>query len=558
MKRKSDKTIRLPIQMQIKFASEDAEESTEGVPIDHDFPEEAANDLATLEAFNKHLYRPNTYLHKWWARRSGTTFRYILKQLVTDSKKKDYYESGGLEGTVILDPMMGGGTSLHEAIRMGANVLGIDIDPIPVLQTQAALTVLPLSHKIAIFKEFLGRLNEAIRSFYGTSCPVCGSDADTQFVLYALRRKCSCGEVLFVDDLILRKGNHQDICLCEKCGHIDAEAHQCRNEPGRHLKVKGHRQCERCGDTYSDLKDTPFPDRYVSLVTVGKCMRHGGFYKAVDERDRATLTKALKVSETLRFGDPRKFRVHPGPKSDDLIRRGIESYLECFTPRQLIYLHAAKEILATFSKQDRLWLAMLVSTSLEFNSILCGYKGRDIRRPGAIRHVFSHHAYSFPYTALENNPVFPGKSSGTLSRLFHDRILKANEWASMPTEVRLSNGNRTRVSIYGEVDGGEPASKIEGLGSGIRRFFLLQQDAATVEINEGTVDYVITDPPYYDSVQYSDLSNFFRVWLRLLGCRELQIGDTILCIQRSLKEPPMAAESMDKPSAAFGRCVFEL
>jgi hypothetical protein len=208
MKRKSDKTIRLPIQMQIKFASEDAEESTEGVPIDHDFPEEAANDLATLEAFNKHLYRPNTYLHKWWARRSGTTFRYILKQLVTDSKKKDYYESGGLEGTVILDPMMGGGTSLHEAIRMGANVLGIDIDPIPVLQTQAALTVLPLSHKIAIFKEFLGRLNEAIRSFYGTSCPVCGSDADTQFVLYALRRKCSCGEVLFVDDLILRKGNH--------------------------------------------------------------------------------------------------------------------------------------------------------------------------------------------------------------------------------------------------------------------------------------------------------------------------------------------------------------
>jgi len=25
---------------------------------------------------------------------------------------------------------------------------------------------------------------------------------------------------------------------------------------------------------------------------------------------------------------------------------------------------------------------------------------------------------------------------------------------------------------------------------------------------------VVTDPPYYDSVQYSDLSNFFRVWLR--------------------------------------------
>jgi adenine-specific DNA methylase len=28
------------------------------------------------------------------------------------------------------------------------------------------------------------------------------------------------------------------------------------------------------------------------------------------------------------------------------------------------------------------------------------------------------------------------------------------------------------------------------------------------------VDYVVTDPPYFDSVQYSDLSRFFRVWLQ--------------------------------------------
>jgi adenine-specific DNA methylase len=28
------------------------------------------------------------------------------------------------------------------------------------------------------------------------------------------------------------------------------------------------------------------------------------------------------------------------------------------------------------------------------------------------------------------------------------------------------------------------------------------------------VDFVVTDPPYFDSVQYSDLSHFFRVWLQ--------------------------------------------
>ncbi len=30
----------------------------------------------------------------------------------------------------------------------------------------------------------------------------------------------------------------------------------------------------------------------------------------------------------------------------------------------------------------------------------------------------------------------------------------------------------------------------------------------------GSVDAVVTDPPYYDSIQYGDLAAFFRVWLQ--------------------------------------------
>lgn len=79
--------------------------------IDSKFNVEFANALAEIEAYNKHLYRPNTYLHKWWARRCGTTFRAILKHLVRDQAKQDFYAPGGLEGQIILDPMMGGGTT---------------------------------------------------------------------------------------------------------------------------------------------------------------------------------------------------------------------------------------------------------------------------------------------------------------------------------------------------------------------------------------------------------------------------------------------------------------
>ncbi len=73
--------MRLPFQLAFDFHPSKAEKNTPSeVPIDESFPEDAANKLAVLESYNKHLYRPNTYLHKWWARRSGTTFRHILKQ----------------------------------------------------------------------------------------------------------------------------------------------------------------------------------------------------------------------------------------------------------------------------------------------------------------------------------------------------------------------------------------------------------------------------------------------------------------------------------------------
>jgi hypothetical protein len=482
------------------------------------FPEDQANDLARLESFNKHLYRPNTYLHKWWARRSGTTFRHILKQLVADPARRDFYAPGGLEGKIVLDPMMGGGTTLHEAIRLGANVIGVDIDPIPVLQARAALTRSPLLHKQRAFMDFLGGLRAVLSPLYRTTCPTCDRDAETQFVLYALRRRCRCREALFVDSLTIRHNRGHDVRLCPHCRHVYTEPdHRCAADAAIPLFDREVRRCPDCDSPYADLRDAPYAQRYVPLVVVGACPQHAQFFTSVRADDLAHIARAGDIARSLDFGDPDRFRIPDGPKSGDLLQRAITDFRDLFTPRQLIYLHTANRLLADHSPDDRLWLALLTSTSLEFNSLLCGYKGSDIRRPGAIRHVFSHHAYSFPYTALENNPVFFGESSGTLRRLFRDRIERAARWAVAPEEpIRLRNEARyTRARIQGEIDGGEPAADWSALKGGQRRFLVLQHDSSTLEIPPGLVDYVVTDPPYYDNVQYSDLSNFFRTWLRL-------------------------------------------
>lgn len=485
-------------------------------PIDTQFPEEQANQLAALEVFNKHLHRPNTYLHKWWARRSGTTFRHILKGLVADAEAQDFYAPGGLEGKVVLDPMMGGGTTLHEAIRMGASVVGIDIDPIPVLQAAATLTANALPHQTAVFRDFIGRLNEILSPLYRTTCPHCGGESEIQFALRGLRRRCSCGEVLFVDSFVLRQNGDNRICICPECLLVYTGLHNnCARNGEVRLLEKGTRRCPDCGSEYADLKDIPFPQRYLPIAIVGKCPQHGAFFKTPDAADLQAMD-APSSKQQLEARAQGGFAVPRGPKSDDLLHRGIHSYLDLFAPRQLFYLRTVLDLMQSLAESDRLWLALLISTSLEFTSLLAGYKGGDASRPGAIRHVFSHHAYSFPYTSLENNPIFSGNTSGTLNRLFQDRIIKAGQWAANPTETKITPYGAVKVAVSGEIDKGTGVLAWEDLKRTRRAFMTIQADAAAAHVPEGVVDFVVTDPPYYDSVQYSDLSYFFRAWLRLL------------------------------------------
>jgi putative DNA methylase len=216
----------------------------------------------------------------------------------------------------------------------------------------------------------------------------------------------------------------------------------------------------------------------------------------------------------LDFGPLEDFKVKDGPKSGDLLKHHVNSYLDAFSSRQLLYLHQAIQQLQHYSAVTKLNLGVLVSASLEFNSMLCGYKGWYKRRPGAIRHVFALHAYSFPYTSLENNPINPRKSSGNLPLLFRDRIERGRKWAALPIERRIGpNGKSELVKIPGEVDGGVEVFSQAELTGDRQKFWLIHGDSRNLPINNHSVDLIVTDPPYYDSVQYSDLATFFRVWL---------------------------------------------
>lgn len=356
--------------------------------IDRQFPERFVDGLSRQEVFNKHLFRPNTYLHKWWARRCGSTFRTILKQFAPCDDRTDYYTPGGLEGLTVLDPMMGGGTTLHEAIRLGANVVGADIDPIPVLQARASLSRTPLSALRTAFDGFLDDLQADLQPHFQTHCPICEAETDIRHCLHGVRKRCGCGEVVQVEQYALRQEDRTTIRLDPASGEIYAGVRPRERVPGaRHLIQKRDKQCPVCGETYQELRHLPFHARHAPVAVVGECARHGLFHRVPSQRDLGVIAAADRTRAKLDFGATEDFLVRAGPKSADLIRHNVKSYLDVFSSRQLLYLHSAITYLRRHPEPERLNLAMLVSTSLEFNSMLCGYKAGTsaARAPSATR-----------------------------------------------------------------------------------------------------------------------------------------------------------------------------
>lgn len=271
--------------------------------IDCSFPEKFVDKLSRREVFNKHLFRPNTYLHKWWARRCGTTFRAILKQFVPDGDRQDYYTPGGLEGKIVLDPMMGGATTLHEAIRLGANVIGADIDPIPVVQARAALTQVAPADLRAAFDQFFSKLYTGIAHYFKTECPTCQKTVDFQYTLHGIRKTCACCEVVQIDQFDLRHEAERTIRIWPDSWEITNDLSKPKAlERAPRLITKAEQKCPSCGRKYEELFDLPFYGRYVPVAIVGTCAEHGLFFRSPGEADLERVEKVEAHRCGLEFG----------------------------------------------------------------------------------------------------------------------------------------------------------------------------------------------------------------------------------------------------------------
>ena len=101
-----------------------------------------------------------------------------------------------------------------------------------------------------------------------------------------------------------------------------------------------------------------------------------------------------------------------------------------------------------------------------------------------------------------------------ISSLFDSRIVIAGHWARAPIERRPAKSGWVKTTISNEVDMGQEVSSLDEFIGRKRMFLVTQNDSTHMPLPSESVDFIVTDPPYFDSVQYSDLSHFFRCWLK--------------------------------------------
>jgi len=106
----------------------------------------------------------------------GTVFRGILiASLGGDPSGKGFFSPGsGMKGKVVLDPFVGSGTTLLEAVKLGARAIGVDINPVAAFASRQALSFVEEKELLEAFALLEESVGWDIRQYYTTLDPETG------------------------------------------------------------------------------------------------------------------------------------------------------------------------------------------------------------------------------------------------------------------------------------------------------------------------------------------------------------------------------------------------
>ena len=500
--------------------------------IEKSFPVEYLNRVAMAEGnAKKAVYQ----MHKWWARRLGSVFRMITLSAFGDEKDSDddiwykFCNGANLNGDVVLDPFMGGGTTIVEALRLGCKVIGVDINPVAWFTTKKEIEPVNLTDLDTAFQTLEKSAGHFIKQYYYTKCPH-GHHAEVMYFFWVKIAKCgSCNSsIKLFPNYELSRRDHINVVLCPQCLQIvettryDPKTHcpDCGTvfDPRKGVSSRGIFYCPECGTEQRILdvvRDNGSRLEVELHALEGYCDSCRRFFKRVDGDDIVLWEKArheynrrkdklLIPSQKI----PTEGRSDPRP-----VNHGYTHFWHMFNERQLLCLsYLLEEILKITDTNIRELMLIAFSDCLDANNMFRKYEIQWHK----ISLFFGLHAYHPIERPTENNIWGTEYGRCTFVKCFQ-KVRRAKVFCKKPYErLPMSDNKRFSKRTGNESIEGNIVQSFDEVRR-VDRATLLRCDTSEdlSFIPDKSVDAVITDPPYFDNIQYSELADFFYVWLRL-------------------------------------------
>jgi putative DNA methylase len=451
-----------------------------------------------------------------------------LKRALTEAKE-EIAKAWGTEAPTIVDPFCGGGSTIVEAQRLGLSTLAADLNPIPVLIT-TALTSFIQRFKGRIKSRVDGHLTDAADiifsdfRFYGEQVealarkkvghlyPECslkgGGSATITSAIWA-RTVPSPSPALggmsvpLIKSMWLSKANRNpawvDIVPVQNGYRFVVRS---TGSP----TIKGTMEP---GGARCFISGVPIPFKYIrEQAKSGKLGLRLIAMQAMAGDERVYLDPDWEF-ESLCFQDDSETKtpLPPAALGFRIQEYGQEYYEDMFTPRQLVMLNAFAEEVAsvvevaqlcdrvTFVQQDErpltkggagrrayadgigILLSLALGKVVQSNNMCIRWYIDARNGSGQPLPAFDRQTIQMSWDFAEVNPF--GGSIGS--------------WGNQITSI---------VRAFGGVDLESPPSVV------------VNKDARATASQNTDYTMLATDPPYYDNIGYSDLSNVFYIWMR--------------------------------------------